>query len=156
MLLMSQCLLYVFAGLWISRNLCELHGGKIEVVSSVEVGSTFRGYVLAGPVKPFAPSPLLSNSVSLPLAPSSIENTYSLNPSTIVGNSGPTYPVLRILVAEDNEINKRILVRQLEASGHEVVSANDGREALDKLMDAEGTGFDCCLMGQYTFFFSRQ
>jgi CheY-like chemotaxis protein len=41
--------------------------------------------------------------------------------------------VLRILVAEDNPVNQRLVVRLLEKRGHRVVVAGNGREALDAL-----------------------
>ncbi len=40
---------------------------------------------------------------------------------------------LRILVAEDNPVNQRVMRGLLEHAGHEVVMANDGEEALDLL-----------------------
>jgi CheY-like chemotaxis protein len=40
------------------------------------------------------------------------------------------YPSLRILLAEDNEINQRLAVAILQKRGHTVVVAGDGREAL--------------------------
>jgi len=50
---------------------------------------------------------------------------------------------LRILVAEDNTMNQRLIARILEKMGHEVVVADDGRRALEKL--AQG-GFDLVAM----------
>jgi len=40
---------------------------------------------------------------------------------------------LRILVAEDNAMNQRLIARILEKMGHEVIVADDGRRALEKL-----------------------
>jgi PAS domain S-box-containing protein len=42
--------------------------------------------------------------------------------------------VLRVLVAEDNEVNQRLAVRMLEKRGHRVTVAGNGREALDALV----------------------
>jgi PAS domain S-box-containing protein len=51
--------------------------------------------------------------------------------------------VLRILVAEDNPVNQRLVVRMLEKRGHRVVVAGNGLEALEAL--AKDT-FDLVLM----------
>ncbi len=50
---------------------------------------------------------------------------------------------LRILVAEDNEINQTVVMRMLERAGHEVVMAQNGQEAVDLCVDGR---FDMILM----------
>jgi two-component system sensor histidine kinase/response regulator len=42
--------------------------------------------------------------------------------------------VLRVLVAEDNQVNQRLAVRLFEKRGHHVTVAGNGREALDALV----------------------
>jgi PAS domain S-box-containing protein len=54
--------------------------------------------------------------------------------------------VLRILLAEDNPINQRLAVRLLEKRGHKVVTANDGKDALEILEGSGFGGFDLVLM----------
>jgi CheY-like chemotaxis protein/HPt (histidine-containing phosphotransfer) domain-containing protein len=54
----------------------------------------------------------------------------------------PTRP-MRVLVAEDNSVNQRVIVRLLEKFGHSVAITGDGREALAAL-DREP--FDAVLM----------
>jgi len=63
----------------------------------------------------------------------------------------PLQPPLRILLAEDNAVNQKLVVRLLERRGHEVVVAGNGHEALaalDKepfdlvLMDVQMPGMD--------------
>jgi len=49
----------------------------------------------------------------------------------------------RVLVAEDNIINQKLLTRLLERAGHEVRLAGNGREALAAF---EGERFDLVLM----------
>jgi CheY-like chemotaxis protein len=51
--------------------------------------------------------------------------------------------VLRILVAEDNAVNQRLVVRLLEKRGHRVVLAVDGRQAIEALNQES---FDLVLM----------
>jgi CheY-like chemotaxis protein len=50
---------------------------------------------------------------------------------------------LRILLAEDNEVNQKLAVRWLKKWGHTVVVAGNGREALERL---EKDAFDLILM----------
>jgi two-component system sensor histidine kinase RpfC len=42
----------------------------------------------------------------------------------------------RILVVDDNQVNRMVISRILEAGGHHVTLASDGEEALDRLEDA--------------------
>jgi two-component system sensor histidine kinase/response regulator len=44
---------------------------------------------------------------------------------------------LRILLAEDNAVNQRLIARILEKMGHEVTVADDGQKALGKLLEGE-------------------
>jgi len=53
---------------------------------------------------------------------------------------------MRILLAEDNAVNRRLVVRVLEKRGHSVVTAPNGRVALEALDRAGGEGFDAVLM----------
>jgi len=55
----------------------------------------------------------------------------------------PALPRLRILLAEDSPFNQKVAVTLLEKAGHEVVVANDGRQALEWL---ERRDFDLVLM----------
>jgi CheY-like chemotaxis protein/HPt (histidine-containing phosphotransfer) domain-containing protein len=52
-------------------------------------------------------------------------------------------PRWRVLLAEDNVVNQKLAVHLLEKQGHEVVVANDGKEALAQL---ERQSFDLVLM----------
>jgi len=54
-----------------------------------------------------------------------------------------THPLLNILVAEDNEINKLVIRRLLEREGHRVKTVTDGREALEALRNEK---FDVALL----------
>ena len=50
---------------------------------------------------------------------------------------------LRVLVAEDNEVNQKVVSRMLERLGHQAVVAVNGREALER---AKAGQFDIVLM----------
>jgi PAS domain S-box-containing protein len=59
------------------------------------------------------------------------------------GKVSPPIRALRILVAEDNAVNQRLVLRLLEKRGHTTVMASDGRQALEALRNAD---FDLVLM----------
>jgi len=58
---------------------------------------------------------------------------------TLPGSSGPG----RLLVVDDNEMNRDLLSRRLKQQGHRVVSARNGREALEMIAADE---FDLVLL----------
>ncbi len=53
--------------------------------------------------------------------------------ATSLATSRSPKTVLRILIAEDNPVNQRLVMRMLEKRGHAVVLADNGEEALDAL-----------------------
>lgn len=61
---------------------------------------------------------------------------------------------IHILLAEDNIVNQRILLRKLQRQGYHVTTANNGQEAMDgvrkapKLTSGEQDAFDIILMDQ--------
>lgn len=93
-------------GLTISKLLVELMGGSLTVESQPGVGSTFALTV-----------PFRCEMVDTPL-PESVEPA----------NESRS---LRILIAEDNKINQRVLLRLVEKIGYCADLANDGKEALE-------------------------
>lgn len=104
-------------GLAISRQLVGLMGGAIEVDSKLGEGSAFH-FTIAAPEVP-TPSPARMEALVAP------------NKS------------LRVLVAEDNAAMQQILRALLEAGGHQITVASDGRDAV--AMAASQT-FDVILM----------
>ena len=116
-------------GLAISRGLVELMGGRIEVETEVGRGSTFR--------------------VALTLQRG--QSPQIAVPDTQVDASGDMVAGLRILVAEDNEVNQIVISATLEQQGHTCDIARDGLEAVAKvkaniydlvLMDIQMPGLD--------------
>ncbi|MCU0699099.1 MAG: ATP-binding protein [Myxococcaceae bacterium] len=102
-------------GLSISRSLARLMGGDVELVTSSAEGTTFEA--------------------RLPLAPSS-------------ATARPARPRvgsrrLKVLLAEDNEVNARLTRAMLEWLGHEVETVGDGRAAVER---SEQGGYDVVFM----------
>ncbi|MBD2607721.1 response regulator [Scytonema hofmannii FACHB-248] len=97
-------------GLSISRQFARLMGGDITVRSILDQGSTFICEVLLS----------LGNSVDI--IPS--ETT-----RTVIGLE-PGQPTYRILVVEDFQENRQLLIRLLESVGFEVSAAENGKEAI--------------------------
>jgi PAS domain S-box-containing protein len=110
-------------GLTISQRLVALMGGRLEVESEIGRGSTFRFTV------DFDPAPVVLAGASF--------RCVALDAPPPVRRSR------RILCAEDNPVNRRLIKLLLARLGHEVVTVEDGVEALEAL---DAGGFDLVLM----------
>ena len=77
------------------------------------------------------------------MAPRSQQNALPLITHHLVQDPQAAFEALRILLAEDNLVNQRLMTRLLENRGHRVVLATDGREALATL---EKDSYDPVLM----------
>ena len=107
-------------GLVISQDLVQLMGGNIKLDSHVGLGSCFS----------------FELTLALDLATiESVTPAISLNPEALSG--------VRILVAEDDAFNQKVITQVLENFGARVVLANNGLEALAAL---EQDRFDVVLM----------
>ncbi|MGA7413519.1 MAG: ATP-binding protein [Bryobacteraceae bacterium] len=105
-------------GLTIAKSLVELMGGSVSVQSTVGVGSVFSILV------PFLRAP---DPVEMPA------------PKEPGADHGP----LRILVAEDNAINQRIILKLIERLGYSADLARDGAEAVGAAL---GRPYDVIVM----------
>ncbi len=105
-------------GLSISRQFVRLMGGDLTVTSELGRGSTFRFDMQASLPPPDAGS----TQVTRPG-----RRLRGLEP----GQRAPDGDRFRILVAEDRETNRQLLIQLLEPLGFEVRGATNGQEALD-------------------------
>jgi two-component system, sensor histidine kinase len=110
-------------GLAICSKLADLMGGRISVSSTPGKGSTF------------------SFSMGCPICSGEDEAAAKRAAKKVRGGAGAGR--LRVLLAEDNRVNQLLVVRLLEARGHDVTVAGDGRAAVDQ---AERENFDVILM----------
>ena len=115
-------------GLAICREIVDLMGGRISVETDLGKGSTFR--------------------ISVPLAraslPAEAQDTLAEVPSDMAGG-------LRVLVAEDNEVNQIVIRALLEQMGHHVDIVDNGLDVVERvqsghhdlvLMDIQMPGMD--------------
>ncbi len=110
-------------GMSIVKKLADQMGGSIDVESRVGEGSIFR--------------------VILPLRINVREDAVPIDAEE---NAHVDISGMRVLLVEDNEVNCEIVKFILEQAGAEVVTANDGKAAVDAFRASEQGAFHCILM----------
>lgn len=112
-------------GLSITKHFVELMGGTIHAVSEQGSGSTF---VVTLPLK---------FNLQKPVSPSTDDNVPALLPD---------FSGKRLLLVEDNELNREIEGTILEDAGFLVEYAENGAIAVDKVSHAQPGYYDAVLM----------
>jgi len=132
-------------GLAIARRLVMLMGGEIGVCSEVGVGSVFWFTLTLTPSSSTTGSCSPAGEAALSDVPAAIP---AGSPDTTRGEEEGEHPAppraIRVLLAEDNGVNRMVARLQLVREGFEVDTAVDGEEVLHHL-DA-GRRYDVILM----------
>lgn len=110
-------------GLAITKQLVEMQEGKIEVKSAIGSGTVFE--------------------VTISYPYTNLKNAKDLSPEVSQQNN-QALKGKRILVAEDNEINQKVILNILKKEGIITVLADNGRQAVTKL--EEGENFDLIIL----------
>ena len=114
-------------GLAISKKIVELMDGEIRVVSEESSGSSF----------------IVTIRVKVPAAPAAADQPVTAE--SAASDAPADYSGKRILLAEDVEINREIVLTILEPLGIEVIEAEDGRKAFE-IFRVNPEGFDLIFM----------
>lgn len=112
-------------GLWISRGIAESHGGSITADSEGhEQGSTFTMTL------PLYQVPIDSDPLSGTASTHDLSGNYSAAFNDEVLQEEAPNRKRRILVVDDALLNRKMLMKLLERSGHSCEAACDGDEAV--------------------------
>lgn len=110
-------------GLAITRQLLDMQQGSITVESELGLGTTFQVYLPYGHAK---------------------TNNTTFFSSKGVSNYRTLFTGKRFLVAEDNEVNQKVITHVLQKAGGTVQIANNGLEAVNYLK--ENSAYDLIIM----------
>ncbi len=114
-------------GLAISKEIVRVLGGSLKVKSKLGEGSCFY-FTLAfeDPKK----LPVTGEKETIRLQPPEIFLTAPVNSSKVVKGEK-----IKILLAEDNKINRKLVVALAEKKGWEVTEVENGKELVDTIID---------------------
>ncbi|MCM1127861.1 MAG: ATP-binding protein [Lachnospiraceae bacterium] len=120
-------------GMAISKLLANAMGGDITVESELNVGSTFTVTI---------PSKIVQDIPAELEQQAGTEDTGEISQSVHRKDGRP----IKILVAEDVELNAEVLLEILKMEGFDTALAQNGQEALDLFKQSEIGEFDIILM----------
>ena len=110
-------------GMSIAKKLADQMEGTIQVDSQVDKGSVFQ--------------------LTLPIQ---VDEAWNAKPADEEQNARAHISGMRVLLVEDNEINCEIVEFMLTEAGAQVVTATNGKAAVDAFTASAPGSFDCVLM----------
>lgn len=133
-------------GLAVTKQLVELHGGNIEVTSTLGRGSTFSFTLAISEqqieTKDFNKPTLIQTRTQLSL------NDNDIIPFNIDEQTSPplapSAPAFKLLVVDDEPINRQVVKNFLSIQNYQLVEADSGEQALN-LQQSQGP-FDLVLL----------
>ncbi|WP_052331044.1 SpoIIE family protein phosphatase [Planktothrix agardhii] len=128
-------------GLTITKQLIELHRGEITVESEVGIGSRFT-FTL--PIAENAVKTPTENRVKNPLQPQEINTLLSINSSFVQPQINLSSEVIKILIVDDEAVNRQVLFNNLSLNQYAVFQASNGEETLELI--AKGLRPDVMLL----------
>ncbi|KAJ4336059.1 hypothetical protein N0V87_005639 [Didymella glomerata] len=123
-------------GLYISRNLAELHGGRIGLSSKAGFGSKFEFYIKVRRTQPTSlpVTPIDRPDLALGMEPLTTVISPAMQRQITSESQSPPKQVIsstpNVLIVEDNLINQRLLKKLITKHGYDTITANNGEEAL--------------------------
>ena len=126
-------------GLAITKRLVEMLGGEIQVFSAPDRGTRFEVIL-----------PLVQGHMPSSVAPTTPAATEASPPTAEAVDAPPARAPrlhgLRILAAEDNQVNQMVLAELLSYEGAEVTMSDNGVSVMAKLAQHGAEAFDLVLM----------
>ena len=110
-------------GMSIVKKLVDQMKGTVEIGSQLGKGSVVQ--------------------ITLPIR---VDEAWNRRPQEQAGAPLDDIAGMRVLLVEDNELNREIVEYMLKEAGARVVTAKDGRAAVDAFAASEPGDFDCVLM----------
>ena len=128
-------------GLTITKQLIELHRGEITVESEMGIGSRFT-FTL--PIAENTVKTPTENRVKNPLQPQEINTLLSINSSFVQPQINLSSEVIKILIVDDEAVNRQVLFNNLSLNQYAVFQASNGEETLELI--AKGLRPDVMLL----------